>query len=161
MALVAADALLGTAVVWLFMDRVIAKSAPSPAAAAHVRDALGGMVLWVLIAVPLGWAVGAAVLHFFVWMADGDRGYAHTLAVVGESRVVSLALFPATALGFYLLLQRVPADPEAAAAFFRRAANGGSLLLVLTISSAASGGQSWRRWGLARSTACPLGRWRS
>nr|WP_229115739.1 hypothetical protein [Halapricum desulfuricans] len=54
----------------------------------------------------------------------GERGFGTTLVIVGESALVSILLLPLTAVGLGLVVQQVPADPEAAIDAMERMQNG-------------------------------------
>jgi len=114
---VGANAVALVAVLWWFLTAVAARvEGPS----AGLGDAMGAVVPSVLVSVVLGWLLLAAILHLVVRYAGGDGDVWTTLAVVGETNLVSLAMMPGMVAVFYLLLGDVPADPEAAAAFFER-----------------------------------------
>jgi hypothetical protein len=127
---------IATAVVlWLFMQRVIAQVDVPPAERAEVQSAVIGAVIGAVVSVVVllfvGWFLLAAILHVFVWFADGDRGFGTTLAVVGEAELVGVVLLPVTGLALLNLAGGTPSDPQAAAEFFQQAASSDTPLLLL------------------------------
>jgi|GEM_PF-2249555 len=128
---VAAQSILVAAVIWWFMQGVLARLDAPPAARAKIESAVSGVIALTFVSVLVGWLLYAGVFHLFLWFADAERGFTTTLAVIGESELVSLLLLPASVLGFHLLLGQVPSDPQAAVDFFNRAAAFGSPVLLL------------------------------
>jgi hypothetical protein len=114
------EAALTGIVSWLFVERVIAQVDVAPGERASMRSAVAGALVGVVLAFFLGWLLLAAVLHVFVWFADGERGFGTTLAVVGEAELVGVVLTPVTGLVLLNLAGQTPANPEAAAEFFRQ-----------------------------------------
>lgn len=128
---VIAYVVLSAALVWWFSEQLIATTAPSAEAAAEARGTVSGLLTSLVVVLFVGWPVLSLLLHAFVWLSKGGR-FRETMAVVGESHVASLALLPVTALGFYLLLRRLPSEPGAAVTFMRRATSEGSAVLLGT-----------------------------
>jgi hypothetical protein len=123
---------LATALVlWLFMQRVIARIDVTPAERAEAQSTVTGALVGVVLLLFVGWFLLAAILHVFVWFADGERGFGTTLAVVGEAEVAGAVLVPVTGVVLLNLAGQTPADPQAAAEFFQRAASSGTPLLLL------------------------------
>ena len=122
-------------VLWLFVQRVIAQVDVPPAERAEVQSAVIsaviGAVVSVVVLLFVGWFLLAAILHVFVWFADGDRGFGTTLAVVGEAELVGVVLLPVTGLALLNLAGGTPSDPQAAAEFFQQAASSDTPLLLL------------------------------
>jgi hypothetical protein len=125
------EALAIAVALWLFMQRVITQIDVSPGERTQVQSTVTGAIVAVFFAVFVGWLLLAAIMHAFVWFADGDRGFGTTAAVVGEAEVVGLVTVPLTAIALLNLAGQTPSDPEAAAAFFQRAASFSSPLLLL------------------------------
>lgn len=118
-------------VLWLFMQRVIGRIDVTPAERAEAQSAVTGALVGVVVLLFVGWFLLAAILHVFVWFADGDRGFGTTLAVVGEAELVGVVLVPVTGLALLNLAGGTPSDPRAAAEFFQQAASYGTPLLLL------------------------------
>lgn len=131
--IVTVNAVLTTALIWWFVNRLINRIDASAAARQEAMSELSGQFLMIFVATYLGWLLIAGVIHVFMWFAGADRGFGTTLAVVGEGMLVSVVALPLMAVGFYLLIEQVPSDPERALDFMERLAAGGlsgPLLLV-------------------------------
>jgi len=129
--IVCVEALAIAVVLWLFMQRVIARIDVSPGERTRVQSMVTGAIVGVFFAVFVGWLLLAAIFHVFVWFADGNRGFGTTAAVVGEAEIVGLVTVPLTAIALLNLAGQTPSDPQAAAEFFQRAASFSSPLLLL------------------------------
>lgn len=121
---------LAATIQW-FVSRVFAQIDLSEETMAQVQGAVGGAVVLVFFSTLLGWGLVAAVIHLFVWFADG-RNVGRTLAVVGESQLVALVFLPVTVFLLNLQVGQVPADPDAAVRFLERTASRSSPLLLLS-----------------------------
>jgi len=129
--IVLVEALATGVVLWLFMQRVIGQVDVSAGERARVQSIVTGAVVGVFFAIFVGWLLLAAILHVFVWFADGDRGFGTTAAVVGEAEIVGLVVLPLTTVALLNFAGQTPSDPQAAAEFFQRAASFNSPLLLL------------------------------
>lgn len=130
-AVILVEAVLVAVVVWVFVRRVMAQINLTPAERADVSGTIVGGAVGIFVAVLLGWLIFAAILHVFVWFADGDRGFGTTLAVVGEADLVSILLFPAAVVGLFTMVGDVPSDP-AAASFLERTGPYSSSIAILS-----------------------------
>lgn len=130
--IVTLNAVLTVLLTWWFVSRVVAQIDISAATRQEALSNLGGMYFAVFGSVFLGWLLVGAVFHVFMWFAGADRGIGATLAVVGESMLVSIVMMPLIAFGFVLVIDQVPSSPEAAVDFIRRiqGRETGVLLLV-------------------------------
>ncbi|WEL21517.1 YIP1 family protein [Halorhabdus sp. BNX81] len=118
--IILSEAILVAILAWQFLRDVMAQIDMSPAERASVEGVINNGVFRIFISIFLGWLLIAAILHVFVWFADGDRGFGTTLAVVGEADLVSIVLLPVTAAGLFLMVGTVPSDPAEAARFLER-----------------------------------------
>lgn len=134
--LVVVDALATSILTWAFVQSMLATLDASPSAVSQAQ----GSVTFVTPAMFLGHVAGyllvGAVFHAILRLADTDRGFGRTLAVVGESAVVSLVFLPLRALGLFLLLDRVPSNPEPALEFVGGLQTESSLLLAAALVAA-------------------------
>ncbi|WP_135663651.1 YIP1 family protein [Halorhabdus rudnickae] len=126
------EALALSALLWVFMNRLFDRIDISPATRSEVSGTVSDAVFGIAIGVVVGWLLLAAVLHVFVWFADGDGGFGTTLAVVGESELVTIVFLPLTGIGLFAVLGDVPADPAAAAGFLENSTTTASPLTLLT-----------------------------
>ncbi|WP_181685549.1 YIP1 family protein [Halorhabdus salina] len=129
--IVTVSAVLSIALVWWFVDRVISRIDVAGAVRQEAMSELGGQFLLTFLGVYFGWLLLAVVIHFFMWFAGADRWFGATLAVVGEAMLVSVALLPLSAIGFYVVLGQVPAEPDAAIDFVEQFNRGSTGLLVV------------------------------
>jgi hypothetical protein len=131
--IVTVNAVLTTALLWWFVSSVIGQINVASATRQEAMSEVSGQMLMIFVATYLGWLLIAGVIHVFMWFAGADRGFGTTLAVVGEAMLVSVVMLPLMAVGFYLLIQQVPSDLDAALDFIERFAAGslsGPLLLI-------------------------------
>ncbi|WP_436901973.1 YIP1 family protein [Halovenus halobia] len=126
------EAVLTSVIVWWFLKRTFAQIDLSAAEREAVGSAISGIFPALFAAVFFGWVLAGAIFHAFMWFAGAERGFGHTLAVVGEASMVSIALMPLVLGGFILVVGRVPSDPNTASEFIRQTANQqtGVLLIV-------------------------------
>lgn len=125
---VLAQALAFVVVIWLFVGRVFAH-VDVPAGTVADRSAMIGPLFWLVVSMVVGWLVVAAILHVFVWFADGRRGFGTTLAIVGEAEFVGLVIVPVAAVALFGTIGGMPTDPEAAMAYIENASAMGTPLL--------------------------------
>ena len=130
--IVTLEAVLTTVLVWWFLQRAFAQIELSTAEREAVRSAISGMIPRVFVLAFVSWVLASAIFHVFMWFAGAERSFGATLAVVGEASLVSIVMMPLVAVGFVLLIQRVPSDPDAASRFIRQIINQdlGFLLIV-------------------------------
>jgi len=117
--IVAVQAVAVAVLVWWFVTSVLDRIDAPEAAVSNVRGERVGQAIFLAVMVVVGWLLAAAVIHVFVWFADGDETFLTTLAVVGEAELVSLLVLPVVVVVFYSVIGQVPSDPEAAAEFLR------------------------------------------
>jgi hypothetical protein len=125
------DALLTTLFVWWFVQQIFAQVELSASEREIVTSEANGMLPVVFFGVFLGWLLGSAIIHAFMWFAGADRGLAATLAVTGEAVIVSIVLMPLVVGGTVAVIGRVPSDPNAAVEFMRQVANRQIPILLL------------------------------
>jgi len=126
------EAVALSVILWVFLNRLFDRINTSPAARSEAGGMIGGAIFGIAVGVIVGWLLLAAILHVFVWFADGEGGFGTTLAVVGEAELVTIALLPVTAFGLFTVLGDVPADPAAAAEFLENATTTASPITLLT-----------------------------
>lgn len=109
-------------VLWLFVQQLLANVDSSGVDTGEIQARLFGAVIMFVVLMFVGWLLLAAILHAFVWFADGNRGFGTTLAIVGETEFVAALTIPLTAIAMLSMASGAPADPQAAAAYVRQAA---------------------------------------
>lgn len=126
------EAVLVTVLAWWFVTRTFAQINLSTAEREAVASELNGMFLVLFGSVFLGWVLVSAIFHALMWFAGAERGFGATLAVVGESSLVSIVMTPLVLAGFVVVIERVPSNPNAASEFIRQTTNQqtGILLVV-------------------------------
>lgn len=132
---VIANAVLSSVFLWWFFTNIVEKLDFPPSAASEVQGIVSNTAMGAFFGTFIGWFFLSVVLHVVVWLADGERGFGTTMAVVGITELVSLALFPLTIAGFYLWFGDVPVNPtmEQSAEYLQAVASGISPLLLLLI----------------------------
>ena len=130
--LVTLEAVLTSVLTWWFVSRVLAQIEFTDAERQAVNSELSGLYFFIFLGIFFGWLLLAAIFHAFMWFADAEQGFGATLAVVGESSIVSIVMMPLVVFGFVLLLGRVPSEPNAALEFIQQVNNRrtGVLLIV-------------------------------
>lgn len=121
--LIGANAVLSLLVTWVFVIRLVGRIDVSATARTEAESVVSVTLFGMFFAIVLGYVLFAGIIQVFVWFADGERGFRTTLAIVGESAFASILLLPLAAVGFGLLVQQVPAEPEAALDVMERMQN--------------------------------------
>ncbi|QSG12351.1 putative conserved membrane protein, Yip1family [Halapricum desulfuricans] len=129
--LIGANVVLSLLVTWWFVIRLIGRIDVSATARAEAESMVSVTLFGMFFAILIGYVLFAGIIHVFVWFAGGERGFGTTLVIVGESALVSILLLPLTAVGFGLLVQQVPAEPEAAIDAMERMQNGTTPVLFV------------------------------
>ena len=125
---------LTVALMWWFVSRVLEQVGVSGSVRSEVMSELGGQFVLVFLSMFVGWLLYSGVVHLFVWFAGGEAGFSMTLAIIGESMLVSLVTFPLVVVGFQVLVGQVPGTQEAAIAFIeRRMGRDTGILLVVSL----------------------------
>ncbi|WP_415379827.1 YIP1 family protein [Halosimplex sp. TS25] len=154
--IVFAQAIGVSVAMWLFLQRVIAHVDVPPEERARAQGVLFGALVGVFVAIFLGWLLLAAILHLFVWLAGGSRGFGATLAVTGEAELAGVVLLPLTAVGLFTLLGQAPSDPAAFTDFFERATSFSSPVLLVSSLLGTLWTAAIQGFGLAESHDLPV-----
>lgn len=104
---------LATGITWYVASSMLESLATSLPEHEVAEIAVLPILLNVFLSIIIGWIVGSALLHVLVWFMDPDRGIGTTAAIVGESLVVSIALFPVYLAGVVQFVHDLPSDPAA------------------------------------------------
>lgn len=125
-----------------FVGRIVDRADLTPREAAAVNEQLGGYILLFSVSVIVGWLLIGAVMHVLLLLSDADGVVGNTFAIVGESLLVAVVLFPAVLLGLLLLANQAPTDLYVLADWVSESPRRKSdLLVLLGLVSAA-----WQAW---------------
>jgi len=150
------EAVLTAVLLWVFLQRVIVHVDAPSEETSGLQGTVALMAVGVFVAIFLGWALAAAILHVFVWLAGGSRGFGTTLAVAGESELATVILLPLTGVGLVSLLGQAPADPAAFTDFFERVTSFSSPLLLTSTLLSTLWKAAIQGYGLADAHDLPL-----